>query len=1241
MAGHLLLVVLMYIVGKESSLTQTVTTSLMTTGLTLPAAGTLTPADTTLMKPASGDEETESLILVIGAVVTVGVLLPGLALLFTQSRTEKSVSKRPKTIVTGLLDGFDETYSIVTYECSSALLPPKLTVNPAVITETETVTLNCQTPSSVSVSQCYFRIGRGKPAKVLSCLKNLTGTELLEMTHQSSPAEVKVTCFYLYGSSSPDSDVSSIIIRTSLPPKLTVNPAVINDTDSVTLNCQTPSSVSVSQCHFYTVSGGTAKVLSCLQTLTATELLEMAHQSSPARIQVTCFYTVKIGEFNYPSSHSDTSSITIHTLPPPELTVYPTVITETDSLTLNCQMPSSVSVSQCYFRTVRGGPGKVFSCLKTLTGSELLKMTSQSSPAEVKVTCFYLHVSPSPDSDMSSITIHTLLPPTLTVNPAVITETETVTLNCQTPSSVSVSQCYFYTTSGGPVRVFSCMKTLTGSQLLEMAGQSSPAEVKVKCYYLVTYRSPHSDTSSIIIQTSQLPTLMVNPVVITETDSVTLNCQTPSSVSVSQCYFYTVGRDSPTILSCRKTLTGTELLNMAHQSSPAEVKVKCFYTVKLGDLNSPSPHSDTSSITIYKIVERESYMTPTMPTFSMTTGLTVNNPGASTPVTLVKTTSSQTIGTPSDTGASIFTFLTSVKPEADNCVFNRPKAKVAGLPHGYDETYSIILYECNTEKCSSKRQKTNVTGLPDGYDETYSIVTYECDTALPPPELTVYPTVITETDSLTLNCQMPSSVSVSQCYFRTVRGGPAKGFSCLKTLTGSELLKMTRQSSPAEVKVTCFYLHVSPSPDSDMSSITIHTLLPPKLTVNPAVITETETVTLSCQTPSSVSVSQCYFYTTSGGPVRVFSCMKTLTGSQLLEMAGQSPPAEVKVKCYYLVTYRSPHSDTSSIIIQTLPPPTLTVYPPMITETETVILNCQPPSSVSVSQCYFYTLSGGIVRVFSCLKTLTGSELLKMAHQSSPAEVKVKCAYNVKSQSPDSEASSVTIQTLLPPTLTVYPAVITETETVTLDCQTPSSVSVSQCYFLTLSGGAVRVFSCLKTLTGSELLKMAHQSSPAEVKVKCFYTVKVGERDSPSPHSDTASITIYNVVEKESSMPPIMPTLSMSTGLADSRTHASTPVPSVKQTSVSTVGMPSNTDTSTSPTSVKPASEMWIWNIVVAVAGFGVTAGVIILVSAILWIKRTGEKCVYTATYHMYATIADEPPSSDLRDVMYSKVLKH
>ncbi|XP_041818148.1 uncharacterized protein LOC121624501 isoform X3 [Chelmon rostratus] len=321
-------------------------------------------------------------------------------------------------------------------------------------------------------------------------------------------------------------------------------------------------------------------------------------------------------------------------LPPPTLTVNPSVITETDSVTLNCQTPTSVSVSQCYFYTVSGGNVRGFSCQQTLTGTYLLKMTSQSSPAEVKMKCFYTEKlgeldSQSPHSDTSSIIIHTLPPPTLTVNPSMITETDSVTMNCQTPSSVSVSQCYFYTVNGGNVRIFSCQQTLTGTYLLKMTHQSSPAEVKVKCYYTVMFgefnsQSPHSDTSSIIINTLPPPTLTVNPSMITETDSVTLNCQTPSSVSVSQCYFYTVNGGNVRIFSCQQTLTGTYLLKMTHQSSPAEVKVKCYYTVKLGEFNSLSPYSDTSSIFIHKTDS----MTPMTPkSGDELTGLSVSTPG--------------------------------------------------------------------------------------------------------------------------------------------------------------------------------------------------------------------------------------------------------------------------------------------------------------------------------------------------------------------------------------------------------------------------------------------------------------------------------------------------------------------------------------------------------------------------------------------------------------------------------------
>ncbi|XP_030275001.1 uncharacterized protein LOC115582903 [Sparus aurata] len=205
------------------------------------------------------------------------------------------------------------SYSLYEME-AQALLPPTLTVDKPVITETDSVTLNCQSPSSVS--ECYFRIVSGEPAKTFSCLKTLTGTELLKISHQSSPAEVKVKCFYLQAYQSPESDTSSIIVRTSVPPQLRVNPSVITETDSVTLDCQTPSSVSVSQCHFYTSSGVNVRDSSCLLSLTGTELLKMSHQGSSAEVKVTCFYTVKLGESDSPSPHSDTASITIHILKP-------------------------------------------------------------------------------------------------------------------------------------------------------------------------------------------------------------------------------------------------------------------------------------------------------------------------------------------------------------------------------------------------------------------------------------------------------------------------------------------------------------------------------------------------------------------------------------------------------------------------------------------------------------------------------------------------------------------------------------------------------------------------------------------------------------------------------------------------------------------------------------------------------------------------------------------------------------
>ncbi|XP_071349553.1 uncharacterized protein [Trachinotus anak] len=315
------------------------------------------------------------------------------------------------------------------------------------------------------------------------------------------------------------------------------------------------------------------------------------------------------------------------------------------------------------------------------------------------------------------------------------------------------------------------------------------------------------------------------------------------------------------------------------------------------------------------------------------------------------------------------------------------------------------------------------------------------------------------------------------------------------------------------------------------------------------------------------------------------------------------------------------------IKVQALPPPKLTVNPLVITEADTVTFNCQTPSSVSASQCYFYTLSGRTVKDVSCLQTLTATELLLMAELSSPAEVEVTCSYTVRlgvSKSPYSDKASITINTLPPPKLTANPPVITKTDTVALNCQTPSSISMSQCFFYTLSGATVRNMSCLKPLSGTELLNIARLNPPAEVKVTCYYTVELGERHSASPYSDITSVTINS--------------------LTVSRSPGSTPVTPTTLTSEADTGVtPKNPESSDEKT-----AGTLIWKLTVVVAGCGVAVGVILLLSAVLRnqkragseeVKSRESQNVNSETY--YFTIDEEPATSVLRSMDYSVVKAH
>ncbi|XP_068568158.1 uncharacterized protein [Cebidichthys violaceus] len=443
--------------------------------------------------------------------------------------------------------------------------------------------------------------------------------------------------------------MSSIIVRTSLPPKLTVNPTAINETDSVTLNCEAPSSASAPRCSFFTSSGGTVRSLSCLQTLTGSELLETSQQRSPAEVQVTCFYTVKLGEKHYPSPHSDTSSITIH---------------------------NNVET------------------MPTFTTAGVTVRTPHASAPETPET----PESPETSDSFHKIQAQDQPKPKLIVNPAVISETETVTLDCQTPSSVPVHQCFFYTVRRGNAKGFTCLQTLTGSELLMMSQKISSATVHVKCYYTVMHGdistpSPHSDNSSITVQ-SQKPELSRQHFY---REQVVFTCSLPASAHKdTRCNLYFGKASHPvTTTTVLKTRSSTNqwfcqftvrIDDLLRRLRPLQRRdASCDYSLG-SEPNSLSARSDRSSLN--DIVE--STMTQTEPTSTVTTEK----------ITLM-------IGGGVTVGVVLLglTLLLS-QSRIEKCVSKRPN----GLQVDDDETYSIVTYCTNAAlvSCSSRPECTKV-----------------------------------------------------------------------------------------------------------------------------------------------------------------------------------------------------------------------------------------------------------------------------------------------------------------------------------------------------------------------------------------------------------------------------------------------------------------------------------------------------------------------------------------------------
>ncbi|XP_023995981.2 uncharacterized protein [Salvelinus sp. IW2-2015] len=302
-------------------------------------------------------------------------------------------------------------------------------------------------------------------------------------------------------------------------------------------------------------------------------------------------------------------------------------------------------------------------------------------------------------------------------------------------------------------------------------------------------------------------------------------------------------------------------------------------------------------------------------------------------------------------------------------------------------------------------------------------------------------------------------------------------------------------------------------------------LPPPSLTVSSAVINEIDSVQLSCETPPSLHVSQCYFYIEGGKNLTDSSCTQTLTGTELLKRSGPTFPAVVKVKCYYTIerSHTSPFSYPVSVTVQDPPPPRLTVSSTVIRERDSVQLSCQTLPSVTVSHCYFY-IEGIFIYLpdSSCTQTLTGIELLKRADQTFSAVVKVMCYYAVESThtSPLSDPVSVIIQgELQKPDIDINDE---SSHDITIICVLPESVSnVHSCNLYTGDQpqaykeaqaimmrwkSSVRIL-CTFSVSKNDLFSRLQERRD----VSCDYRENTGSL-SLSPHSDLYNFTGKGVI---------------------------------------------------------------------------------------------------------------------------------
>ncbi|KAI7795084.1 hypothetical protein IRJ41_008437 [Triplophysa rosa] len=224
---------------------------------------------------------------------------------------------------------------------------------------------------------------------------------------------------------------------------------------------------------------------------------------------------------------------TIRGLPQAVLRASSSVITDTDTVQMDCMNRENQKMDTCFF-TVDGMESNMKesrSCQLSLTGSDIIHW-SGGQRSSVIITCFYsvyksqVLIS-SPYSEPVTVAVWKFFQAVLRASSSVITDTDTVQMDCKNRENLKMDTCFFIIDRSRMKESRSCHLSLTGYDIIHWSG-GQRSSVTITCSYSAQSHgfvsSPHSDPVTVTVQITTSTTTA-------QTTTTTTTSESPMSYS--------------------------------------------------------------------------------------------------------------------------------------------------------------------------------------------------------------------------------------------------------------------------------------------------------------------------------------------------------------------------------------------------------------------------------------------------------------------------------------------------------------------------------------------------------------------------------------------------------------------------------------------------------------------------------------------------------------------------------------